>query len=293
MTLEKGGASPLPLQSDEVTLAETAEETSEKTGKTGKKAERKTGRSETKATDEAGSADDAEEVVVNVDFDGLADRVTRVPIEADNYIGLQALDGQLLYAKADAVYYGRESEAGPVLRLFSFDDRQETTLVESFESIAVSQDGSTALVGVEGGFQLLEISSAATTPAKPVSTSGLEVDRVPAEEWAQIFDEVWRRFRDYFYVANMHGYDWQALREQYRPLLAHVAHRSDLNYVMSEMIAELNVSHAYVSGGDYEVPERPRARCWARVSSSTWPAGATSSPTSSPGRTASRPIVRR
>ena len=49
---------------------------------------------------------------------------------------------------------------------------------------------------------------------------GLMVDRVPAEEWAEIFDEVWRRYRDFFYVENMHGYDWEALRKQYEPLVA-------------------------------------------------------------------------
>jgi tricorn protease len=90
-----------------------------------------------------------------------------------------------------------------------------------------------------------------------VSTRGLAVTVEPREEWAQIFDEVWRRFRDFFYVENMHGYDWEGLRERYRPWLAHVAHRSDLNYLISEMISELNVSHAYISGGDWEIPERP------------------------------------
>ncbi len=79
----------------------------------------------------------------------------------------------------------------------------------------------------------------------------------PTEEWAQIFDEVWRRYRDFFYVDNMHGYDWNALHDQYKPLLKYVAHRSDLNYVISEMIAELSVSHAYISGGDFEIPDRP------------------------------------
>jgi len=58
-------------------------------------------------------------------------------------------------------------------------------------------------------------------------------------------------------VENLHGYDWEALREQYRPWLRHVGHRSDLNYVIGEMIAELNVGHAYIAGGDYDVPERP------------------------------------
>ena len=84
------------------------------------------------------------------------------------------------------------------------------------------------------------------------------MDRVPAEEWEQIFNEVWRRYRDWFYVENMHGYDWGALREQYRPLLKHVAHRSDLNYVIGEMIAELTVQHAYIEGGDFLIPPRPR-----------------------------------
>jgi tricorn protease len=82
---------------------------------------------------------------------------------------------------------------------------------------------------------------------------------VPVEEWNQIFNEVWRRYRDWFYVSNMHGYDWVALREQYRPLLKYVAHRSDLNYVISEMIAELAVQHAYIEGGDFQIPPRPRS----------------------------------
>ena len=75
----------------------------------------------------------------------------------------------------------------------------------------------------------------------------------------QIFDEVWRRFRDFFYVENLHGHDWDDLRARYRSLLPHVEHRSDLNYVINEMIAELQVSHAYIQGGDFEVPDRPGA----------------------------------
>ena len=85
------------------------------------------------------------------------------------------------------------------------------------------------------------------------------VDRVPTEEWTQIFNEVWRRYRDWFYVENMHGFDWEALRKQYATWLPYVAHRSDLNYVISEMISELTVQHTYVEGGDFETPRRPRS----------------------------------
>jgi ABC-type multidrug transport system fused ATPase/permease subunit len=76
---------------------------------------------------------------------------------------------------------------------------------------------------------------------------------VPSEEWAEVLDETWRRFRDFFYVRNMHGYDWKAIGERYRGQLKHVGHRSDLNYVISEMIAELNAGHCYVAGGDFEL----------------------------------------
>ena len=84
------------------------------------------------------------------------------------------------------------------------------------------------------------------------------VDRVPAQEWRQIFNEVWRRYRDFFYVPSMHGYDWEAVRKQYEPWLQYVADRTDLNYVLGEMISELTIQHAYIDGGDIQRPPRPR-----------------------------------
>jgi tricorn protease len=84
-------------------------------------------------------------------------------------------------------------------------------------------------------------------------------ERVPVEEWRQIFWEVWRRYRDFFYDPNMHGHDWKEIGERYSKLLPYVAHRSDLNYVLGEMIAELTVQHTYIDGGDYQLPPRPHA----------------------------------
>ena len=55
----------------------------------------------------------------------------------------------------------------------------------------------------------------ARAPKKTVSTDGLKLERVPTEEWKQIFNEVWRRYRDFFYAPNMHGYDWEAMRQRY------------------------------------------------------------------------------
>jgi tricorn protease len=194
---------------------------------------------------------------LRIDFDGIASRVATVPLQADNYGGLSTSKGHLFYWVSSAGFYGRSGERPPSLRVYSLSDRRESTLSENLVGYALSQDGSKLLVREGGSFILMDAKPNNTASKKTVATSNMYVDRVPAQEWAQIFDEVWRRYRDFFYVDNMHGYDWAALRNQYRPLLAHVAHRSDLNYVISEMIAELSVQHAYIAGGDWNTPARP------------------------------------
>lgn len=222
---------PFPPRSDEVTIGEGGEEETE-----------------------AESSSAGEEL--GIDLDGLADRVVQIPTSPGNYGGLSVTkSGDLLYVDGTPFYYGKGSGQSPSIMLFSMEDREAKTVVEGAGGYAISHDGSKLLVRQGGGFQLFDASPGAS--GTRVSTAELAVDRVPAEEWNQIFYEVWRRYRDWFYVPNMHGYDWEALRDRYAPLLQHVGHRSDLNYVISEMIAELSVSHAYITGGDYEIPDRP------------------------------------
>lgn len=232
---------PFPPQNDEVTISK------DEKGKKGK------GEDKDKEED-----NDKKKEYIKIDFEGLSTRVARVPVEEDNYGGLSAIKGHLLFVRNAPFYYGRPADLQPELQIFSMEDREVSTLAKNVGGYALSRDGSKVLVRENSNFNLYDAKPKPGDPKK-VTTQDLAVDRIPAQEWAQIFDEVWRRFRDFFYVENMHGYDWKGLREQYRPLLQHVAHRSDLNYVIGEMIAELSVSHAYIQGGDYELPERPQA----------------------------------
>jgi tricorn protease len=195
---------------------------------------------------------------LKIDFDGLAARVTRVPITSDNIGGLSATKGFLVYGKGGDGSLGRESGRPTMLMTFSLKDRKDTQVTENVLGYALSEDGTKLLLRQGPEFKLFDVPSKGPQSAKSVSTAGLMVDRVPAEEWVEIFEEVWRRYRDYFYVKNMHGYDWKALHDQYRPLAESVKHRSDLNFVIGEMIAELNVGHAYIEGGDFQAPPRPR-----------------------------------
>lgn len=238
LALRKDTKNPFAPESDEVTISEKKDAKPEE-----KKPEEK--------------KEEPKKEYMRIDWDGLATRVARVPVEDDNYGGLAAVKGHLLYARFGAGYYGRQSDVRPALMIFSMKDRKASTVAEGINGYALSGDGSKALVQQGREYKLFDVPVKPGQP-KTVSTRGLMVDRVPSEEWAQIFDEVWRRYRDFFYVKNMHGYDWKAIGDQYRPLLKQVAHRSDLNYIIGEMIAELNVSHAYIAGGDFQIPERPR-----------------------------------
>jgi tricorn protease len=237
LALRKGVANPFAPEEDTVSLAE------EKKGGEEKKGEKK----ETKK--EAG--------FTRIDFDGLASRVARVPVPFDDYGSLSAAEGRLIFVKQPPNTFG-DPPFKPSLQVFTFKDRKTVTLAEGVGGYALSQDGNKVLVAQDGQFNLYDATATGKDSKKTVDTGGLMVDRVPAEEWAEVFREAWRRYRDYFYVPTMNGYDWEALRRQYEPLLAYAGHRSDVNYIIGEMIAELNNSHAYVAGGDYKAPARPK-----------------------------------
>lgn len=242
LALRKDVPHPFPPESDEAELAD----------------DDKAEEPESDQAEESGATKKSEEEPIEIHFDGLANRVAPVPIEADNYSysTLAAIDGALLVVRDKPFYYGRGSDVEPEVKIFDLKDREFKTVTQS-DGYILSDDGKKILVRQKGSYKIYD-AKADAKDAKTLSMSGLQIDLVPAQEWETIFDEVWRRYRDFFYVKNMHGYDWPAIREQYRPWLAHVRHRSDLNYLIGEMISELNVGHAYISGGDYDLPDRPK-----------------------------------
>ncbi|MDR1964941.1 MAG: PDZ domain-containing protein, partial [Planctomycetaceae bacterium] len=214
-------------------------------------------------TSDAGTSGDAEKLVpkpsvpklTKIDWEGLAERVVRVPVSSDNLDDLSASGQFLYYLKKDASFYGRDSERKPRLMIYDLKERKESLFIGDVDGYSMAPDFSKIVF--RSGKMLKVCEPKLSAKITDLNTGKLFVDRIPAEEWAEIFEETWRKFRDYFYVKNMHGYDWDALGRQYRELLPHVAHRSDLNYVLSEMVAELNVGHAYIQGGDFIQPSRP------------------------------------
>ncbi|MCC6669785.1 MAG: PD40 domain-containing protein [Planctomycetes bacterium] len=194
-----------------------------------------------------------------IDWEGLEARIEALPIEADNLAGLGAGETHLFYARTPSFYYGRASDRPGALLAFDLKERKAGEVSDNANGYDLSANGKKLLVREGNRIFVQDATLGGKASRKAVALSGLTMELDPRAEWLQIFDEVWRRYRDFFYAENMHGYDWEALRAQYRPLVARLGHRAELNYVLGEMVAELNAGHAYVSGGDWHMPERPRA----------------------------------
>ncbi len=218
-------------------------------------------------------------VAVQVDFDGLAQRIVAVPgVPERQYSDLQAgVDGQVFYLEAGRAG-GGSGGAGNDLQRYRLCDRRAATFVSNVVAYEISADrrklvyravaGGGQGGGPGGGFganapapQLFLVDADRTPPQAGAGrlNYSLRMYLDPKEEFKQIFNEGWRNQRDYLYVPNMHGADWPKMREMYGQLLPYVRHRADLNYLMDMMGAEIAIGHSYVRGGDMPTVPQPVA----------------------------------
>lgn len=190
-----------------------------------------------------------ETVEVNVDIDGIKDRIAVLPIEASNYWNV--------IPQGNMVYYNEKqfNHKGYNFKMFDLDKEKETTLGSKI-SFTISDNGKKMMVKQGKKYAIIDLPKSKVKLKEKVDLSGMEVLVDKREEWAQIFEESWRQMRDFFYDPGMHGLDWKAIHDKYKPLVKHARNRNDLNYIIGEMIGELNVGHAYVNGGDKEEAER-------------------------------------
>ena len=141
------------------------------------------------------------------------------------------------------------------MKVYDLAEKKETDLGSGLNYV-ISSNGKKMLASQKGKYEVINLPSGPIKITKPMDLSGMKMSVNLKEEWAQIFDESWRQMRDFFYAPNMHGVDWEAMREKYGVLVPYVAHRSDLSYIIGELVGELNVGHAYVNNGERPMPKR-------------------------------------
>ena len=189
--------------------------------------------SKEKTDKEAGPA------AVRIDPDGLCSRIVKLPFSGRNF-----------YCDGKKIWYS----SGRSTSVFDFSTGKSEQCADGRISYLFGNKKAILMSGA--AFGVVDFPAAKAKAEKNVDMNGMTATIDYSREWPQIFDEVWRAFRDGFYLKNMHGRDWKAVKEKYSVLLPHVKTRLDLNYVIGEMISELACGHAYVSVGEYDKPER-------------------------------------
>ncbi|MCX6930267.1 MAG: PDZ domain-containing protein [Verrucomicrobia bacterium] len=185
---------------------------------------------------------------VEIELAGFEERVVVLPPKPGRYDSLAAVSGKLLYRRLPRV--GSGDEKSPIA-FYDLEKREEKTVLEDGEFVELSADREKLLVRKGTDYAILEPKEGQKLDKK-IDTSGFEAPVDPVAEWRQIFTDAWRLERDYFYDPGMHGVNWDEMRQRYSKLLEDAVTRWDVNYVIGELIGELNSSHAYRSGGDVE-----------------------------------------
>ncbi len=200
-----------------------------------------------KEEDEAEEEEDDEEGV-EINFESFESRIVLLPPKAGNIGALMPFEGKLVYLRFPNSGSG---ENGASLMLYDLKEREEQPVIENVQAAVVTADGKAILVRSQGKYGIIKPAPKQKIE-KPVPTDGLVMDLIPKEEWRQIFNDTWRRHRDFFYDPNMHGLDWKALRERYGALLDDARTRWDVSNLQSNLAAELSAGHTYTFGGDTE-----------------------------------------
>lgn len=229
--------SPYLLQAkNDVLEAEKKEESSEKNGKD-KNEKSKVAKAENKA--------------IKIDWNELENRLVILPIKPGNLDQLMTFDGKVVYMR----YPNTGSEGGdPTLMFYDLKERKEQPIMSKVSGVVQTADGESLLV--QTGPQFGIVQPAPDQKIKDaIPTDGLVMELNPKEEWSQIFNDTWRRYRDFFYDEDMQQVDWDAMRKRYGALIEDARSRWDVSYLQSNMLAELSAGHTYTRGGDNESVE--------------------------------------
>jgi len=181
---------------------------------------------------------------VEIDVDGLNNRIVALPLGNGDYRNLTAVDGGLMYI------------SGGMIKKFNIADKKEEEIMDKASQFLLADDGKSFLYRSGRDFGIAKVAPGQKAESGKMDLANMEMKIDPVKEWQQIFNDGWRIYRDYFYINNMHGVDWKAVKANYAKMLPYVGSRADLDYIFSEMVAESNTGHSYVNWGDFEKPKR-------------------------------------
>ena len=232
LSLQSSTASPLAPRNDEIKITE----------------EKKPGADTAQAKKpEAGKAKDS----VVIDFENAESRLVILPVPAGNLGNLNAVEGKIIYHRRPNT--GAGGNISPV-QFYDLEKREEKSIYANANRYVLAPTGSNLVVQDNGRIGIIKINPDQKID-KALRTAEMTMSLVPKEEWTQLFNDTWRRYRDFFYDPGMQQVDWPAMKAQYGALIQDAITRLDVTNILIELISELSAGHTYAGGGDMEQVE--------------------------------------
>ncbi len=189
--------------------------------------------------DEKEQKDDDSNIEITINEEGLLDRLERVgAIFGNQFSPFVIKDGNKTH-----IFYGSNHDEGSsslwITTLEPFNN-PKTQKIDP----PVFGGGLVAIDGKVFGLSRGNIISINPSSAKADKIDlEFEFTRSLADEFNQMFDELWANIEENFYDNEFHGIDWKAIRKRYKSYLPFVQSRADLRRLNNDMLGELNSSH--------------------------------------------------
>ncbi len=167
---------------------------------------------------EKGKDKDKEPVKVTIDFDNISQRILALPVPARNYVDLSpGKTGELFTLEFPPT---PDAQGPPSLIFAKFDltKRKSELIVAGIQNASVSFNGEKFLYQQGESWFIAPTAAAAKPGEGALKLDAMEVWVEPRAEWKQMYDEIWRIERDFFYDPHHHGVNLQAARERIRTL---------------------------------------------------------------------------
>ena len=174
---------------------------------------------------------------LTIDWDNLDERVARLTIHSSS------LGDAVLSKDGEKLYYLARFEKGMnlwVTNLRTRDTKMAITLNTGYGQLMWDKDMKNLYLLSSGRIAKVDPDKG---QRKAISISGEMTYDADAER-EYIFDHVWNRTNNIFYHSDFHGVDWDLMRTEYEKYLPYIGNSYEMAEMLSEMLGELNVSHA-------------------------------------------------
>ena len=195
-----------------------------------------------------------------IDIEGITSRTYPLPIGPGNYFFLKAGNRKVAWCSIDNFtedeyeqIFKPGKETKWKLNIFDMTSKSSVVIDDKIKNFDLSTDRNNLIVQKESDYFVITLDDAfkSKSAGGKLNLEDMSYTVNNIAEWTQIFNDTWRWYRDFFYDVNFHGHDWKKLGEKFKAFIPYLSSRSDLNWLLSQMVGEISVSHTYIGGGDY------------------------------------------